>query len=328
MPVERHDDGVADGGAAWHASAPTTSIVRLAVALALIAPVGACAAEGPFAGPREFGRLEAPPKKETSGLAASRRTPGLLWVHDDSGGQPVLYAVEENGRRRGTVRVHGARNVDWEDVAAYELDGKPWLAVGDVGDNDAERTHVLVHVLEEPKTEHLIPAGDLSVTPAFTLRIVYEDGARDCESVAVDPRERMLYLLTKREPVPRLYRVPLRPGPEGRSVMAEFVGPVPTVPQPTAAQRGFKGHLGRRRAEVVAMDFSTDGSGAVVLTYGAVLYYARDANEPWSRVFARQPQLLGGHDLPQAEAACFSPDGRRIYVASETTPKLIRYDRH
>lgn len=319
----------------WHtlratrlAGAPRGLIARLAATILVIGTATpGCAAEPPFAGPKEVGRLEAPPKKETSGIAASRRTPGLLWVHDDSGGQPVLYAVEENGRRRGTVRVHGAKNVDWEDVAACELDGKPMLVVGDVGDNDAERTHVLVHVLEEPKTEHLIPAGDLSIAPAFTLRIVYEDGARDCESIAVDVQERVLYLLTKRESMPRLYRVPLVPGPDGRSVMAQFVTTLPHIPQPTALQRGFKGHLGKRRAEVCAMDISADGGGAVVLTYGAVLYYERDPKEPWTQAFIRRPQLLGSHDLPQAEAACFSPDGRRIYIASEMTPTLLRYER-
>jgi hypothetical protein len=306
-------------------------IAVLLFATALVA-AGAAAtapdAKPAFAGPIQIGRLEAPPRQEASGLAASRRTPGLLWIHDDSGGQPVLYAVEENGKRRGTVRVSGTRNEDWEDIAACEFDGKPWLIVGDVGDNDAKRTHVLIHVVEEPKTEHLIPAGDLSVAPAFSVRIVYEDGARDCESVAVDVNERMVYLLTKRDMPPRLYRVPLAPVAGGRPVIAQFVGIVPHLPQPTALQRALKGHLGRRRAEVCAMDFAPDGRSALVLTYGTVLHYERMAGEPWAQALARGPRLLAPHDLPQAEAACYSADGSKIYVGSERTPKLLRYDRH
>ena len=42
---------------------------------------------------------------------------------------------------------------------------------------------------------------------------------------------------------------------------------------------------------------------------------------------AREPVRLAAHDLPQAEAACFSPDGKRIFVASESSRKLLRYDR-
>lgn len=300
--------------------------LRLALSLAL-APVLFGATPPPFAGPVEAGRLQAPPKKETSGLAASRRTPGLLWTHDDSGGEPVLHAVEENGRRRGSVKLIGVRNEDWEDVAACELDGKPWLLVGDVGDNDAKRPHVVVHALEEPKTEHLIPQGDLSLKPAFSIRIVYPDGPRDCESVAVDAAERMVYLLTKRDPVPRLYRVPFAATSGNRATLAEFVGTVPHIPQPTALQRGIKGHLGRRRAEVCAMDFAADARSAVVLTYGAVLYFEKSPDQSWMQALAQRPQLLPAHDLPQAEAACFSPDGAKIYVASEMSPTLIRYHR-
>ncbi|MDO8540851.1 MAG: hypothetical protein Q7S40_10485 [Opitutaceae bacterium] len=299
----------------------------LMLAMSLASAVAAFAAEPAFSGPVECGRMAAPPKQETSGLAASRRAAGLLWTHDDSGGQPVLYAIGEDGRKRGSLRVLGTKNADWEDLAACEFDGKRWLVVGDVGDNDGQRPYVRVHIVEEPKPEHLIPQGDLSATPAFTLQIAYPDGARDCESIAVDPGERTLYLLTKRDPVPRLYRVPLVPVSGDRLVLAELVGTVPHILQPSGAERKLKGHLGRRRAEVCAMDFAADGSGAVVLTYGSVLYFPRRAGESWADALQRQPVVLGAHDLPQAEAACFSPDSRRIYVASESSPKLIRYDR-
>jgi hypothetical protein len=306
-------------------------LVRLPVAWVLgiaLAGTAACApTPPPFAGPIETGKLEAPPKRETSGLAFSRRSPGILWTHDDSGGQPVLYAIGENGKRRGAVRIAGTRNNDWEDLAAYELDGKAWLVVGDVGDNDAARTHVLVHVVEEPAAEHLIAGAEITAKPAYSLHIVYEDGARDCESIAVDAGERMLYLLTKRDAVPRLYQVPLAPVAGGRPVIARLAGTVPHVPQPNTLQRAIKGHLGRRRAEVCAMDFAADGTGAVVLTYGAVLYFPRRNGETWAAALGGRPIELAEHGLLQAEAACFTPDGKQIYVASEITPRLIRYER-
>lgn len=306
------------------------STVRLAVVASLLALAlwtgGAFAADLPFAGPIESGRLEAPPEKEASGLAPSQRIPGLLWTHDDSGGQPVVYAVSDSGKRRGALRVVGTKNEDWEDLASCTLDGKPWLVVGDVGDNDAERRHVLVHVIEEPRAEHLSTKTEIAASPAYTLMIAYEDGPRDCESIAVDTHERALYLLTKRDAVPRLYRVPLAAPADRRPVLARFVGAIPNVPQPTATQRGLKGPLGRRRAQVCAMDFAADRSGAVVLTYGSVLYFPRGDDESWSDALRREPCELGAHGLPQAEAMCFTPDSTRIYVASEAVPKLIRYE--
>ena len=85
-----------------------------------------------YVGPTVAGRLEAPPKLETSGLAASRQTAGLLWTHDDSGGEAALYGVQFDGKKAEALRLRGTKNIDWEDVAAFERDGKAWLLVGDV----------------------------------------------------------------------------------------------------------------------------------------------------------------------------------------------------
>ena len=40
---------------------------------------------------------------ETSGLAVSRRNPGLLWSHNDSGSAAVLFALDTAGTLRGRV---------------------------------------------------------------------------------------------------------------------------------------------------------------------------------------------------------------------------------
>jgi hypothetical protein len=154
---------------------------------------------------------------------------------------------------------------------------------------------------------------------------VFEDLARDCESLAVDAREGFVYLLSKREPVPRLYRLPL--GASKELVVARRVGTVPHLPQPDFLQRLLKTPTGRYRGEPTAMDFAADGSAAVVLTYGDTLLFPRAADESWADALAKPPVVLTPHDLPQAEAACFSQDGRSLYVASESSLRLLRYDR-
>jgi hypothetical protein len=53
---------------------------------------------------------------EASGIAASARTPGLFWAHNDSG-DPVIYALDSQGAIKDRVRVTGAAVDDWEDVA-------------------------------------------------------------------------------------------------------------------------------------------------------------------------------------------------------------------
>ena len=66
-----------------------------------------------------------PANGEASGLAASRRTDGLIWTHNDSGGEPVLFALGTDGALRGKVRLEGVTNEDWEDLASGEIDGQP-----------------------------------------------------------------------------------------------------------------------------------------------------------------------------------------------------------
>jgi hypothetical protein len=297
------------------------------LALACLQPVALTASTPPpFSGPVEPTTLVEPQSREASGLAASRRVPGWLWVHSDSGGQPVLHGVDATtGERRATLRLKGCTNIDWEDVASFERDGKAWLVVGDIGDNYARRPSILLHFVEEPDPATLRPDAETEVTPAYTLRVVYEDLARDCESLAVDPREGAIYLISKRNAVPRVYRLPLAPNKE--LVVARHVGTVPHVPQPDFFQRLLKTPTGRFRAEPCAMDFAPDGSAAVVLTYGDTLFFPRAAHESWAEALAKAPVVLVPHALPQAEAACFSADGRAIFVTSEESPRLLRYDR-
>src|SRR5215203_986867 len=65
---------------------------------------------------REIGKLSSE-LREASGIAASRTQAGVFWMHNDSGSEPVLYRTNASGAILSAVRVAGATNVDWEDVA-------------------------------------------------------------------------------------------------------------------------------------------------------------------------------------------------------------------
>lgn len=304
-----------------------SALACLALALAGGAPTFAATTGTSFTGPVAAGEMEAPPRNEASGLAASIRSPNVLWTHDDSGGKPVVYAIGTNGKLRGMLRVTGVRNEDWEDLASGEIDGRPCLFVADTGDNESDRASVLIHIVEEPAADQLSPAEETAAAPLATLTIKYEDGPRDCEAVAFAAQERAMYLLSKRDDVPRLYRVLLPAELKSAEVRAHFVGFVPRLPQPLAIQRKIKGPVGRHRGWPTGMDFTADGSVAVVLTYGDVSLFPRRKGESWADALSRDPVLLPSHVLPQAEGICFSRDGAHLFVASELTRVLERYDR-
>jgi hypothetical protein len=83
---------------------------------------------------------------ESSGLAASRKYPGVIWTHNDGGFQ-FLFALDETGRSIGAFQVTGANLIDWEAIAP---DDRGNLYLADIGTNGMARTHVAVHRVKEP----------------------------------------------------------------------------------------------------------------------------------------------------------------------------------
>ena len=254
-----------------------------------------------------------PALRETSGLAVSTVDPDFLWMLNDSGFPARLHLVGRDGRPRGAVDVNGAENRDWEDLRTFRRQGRSWLVVGDIGDNGAVRDSVVLYFIAEPA----LPAEGESIGGAVEITrkqvVRYPDGPRDCESMAVDGDG--VWLLTKRDGLPRLYLVPW----DGDQVVARFIAEASKPVVPAGAP------LRPHGTQPTSMDFSADGRMAAVLTYRGVFLVRRGANEGWGGAFARPMEWLGAHRLGQAEALAFTPDGREILVTTEgPSPSLIR----
>jgi len=278
-------------------------------------------------GPETVGEITELAINEASGLAVSQRAPELLWTHNDSGNAPVLYAIDPSGSFLGSVRIEGAKNRDWEDIASYEIDGLAYLIAADIGDNNAVYPECVLYIIAEPDPAALSPTRELVAEPVRIIRYVYPDGPRDCESLAVDIREQAIYLISKRAQPPILYRLPLFPEDTiARPLIAEKLGPVNGILPPSGLLSRMPVPWGKWRAQPCSLDISPDGKIAAVLTYGEVYLYERQDGEDWASTFARGGQTLAAHNLPQAEAICFSPEAQTLYVTTEGSPApLIRY---
>jgi len=150
-----------------------------------------------------LGVLKDPAIKESSGLVASRSTPGLFWTHNDSGDGPFIYGFDSRGDRKGVWRVADAFARDWEDIAAGPGPErhKNYLYIGDIGDNRERRLEIVVYRVPEPA----IIAADASSTkskPRLTesaeaIRLRYPDGKHDAETLMVHPMTGSLFIITK-----------------------------------------------------------------------------------------------------------------------------------
>lgn len=254
---------------------------------------------------------------EASGIAASHRNDSLLWLINDSGNAPKLHAVDNRGQELASYTIKGTNNHDWEDLASFKYRGFPYILIADVGDNHAKRDTYQLHVVPEPD----IAAAKQSkgvITPAWSFRFRYEDGPRDCESVAVDTVRQKILLLSKRDNPPVLYELPLVPQSTG-TLIAQRLGEIPPLPKPSQGYLRLIDILSYN-TQPTAMDISADGQSLVVLTYGSAWYFSASQGSSWLNVLATQPTEVTLPPLKQAESAAFDASGKHIYVTSEKLP--------
>lgn len=250
---------------------------------------------------------------EISGLAASRRHRDVLWLHDDGGNPQRLFAVTTGGDRKATLRIDGITKTDWEDIAAFQLDGRDYLLIADTGDNGGLRRTLQLHVLEEPRR-----LENARIKPAWSIAFRWPDGARDCEAVAVDERSRQILLISKKRQPPELFALPLRPHDGVQT--AKRLGTLAGVPQPDAETRRSNPRQARVHSQITAADVSPDGRTLAVLSYRDLMLYPRAPGAGWRQAVSAAPKVEALPWLPQAEAMGWSADGSGIFVTGEFIP--------
>lgn len=254
---------------------------------------------------------------EISGFAASRRHPGVIWTHNDSGEKARLYALGPSGDVIATLHLRGARNLDWEDIALQRHDGRDLLLIADTGDNGGLRQELTIYAVEEP--DELV---DARPRIAWKMQFRWPDGARDCEALAVDQESGEILLISKKRVPPELFKLPATPHGE-RIETAQRIGLLQGIEQPTDDDLVRNPVYGRYRSQVTAADISPDNRLLAVLNYRRVMLYAREPGEDWSAAVARQPRVLAFPWLPQAEAISFSADGGELLIGSEKLPTPV-----
>lgn len=267
------------------------------------------------------GWLSADELLEASGIQASHAYEGDFFVHNDEG-EPVLYAIDETGADHGSVLIVPAKNKDWEDITSVPVADSRWLAVGDIGDNRAKRKSIRLYFVEEPKAgEHGRYSGRLDLKHAVRLR--YPDGPRDCESMAYDPVDKQILLLSKRDKPARLYAVDLETALTEHKAELRFLGVIVTLRPPTSRDRFRWGSKTDYISQPTGFDISPDGSQAVVITYRSLYRFRREPDEDWLSALQRKPDEVVGPPSIQNEAIGYSADGKSVYVTTEKKPAAI-----
>jgi hypothetical protein len=258
---------------------------------------------------------------EASGIARDPRRSDLFWLHNDSGHDPVLFAVDSAGDVVGRAAVVGATNRDVEDIA---LAGCPegWcLYYADMGDNLAIHDQIYVYRLPLPE----LPAESLTelapVSPLASYTMVYPGGPRDAETLFVDSDRGELGIVTKgRDGKVELYVADLQTlesvdGP----VVLQRIGQLDVLISPDVTALW-----------VTAGDLSPDGTRLAVRSYVTLYLFAWAGSAAFDTSVTPASANLTGADEPQGEGLTFDLSGERFYMASEGTaagpPQISRID--
>ena len=156
--------------------------------------------------PEKTGIMNFKSINESSGLVNSSLWPEVLWTLNDSGDKARIFPVKSDGSSiipewskewYEGLNIHGAYNIDWEDIAK---DDKGNLIIGACGNNYNYRRDLCLYFIQEPN-----PYSAVETRVFKTVFFKYPDQKKfppakdnrnfDCEAVFYDNES--VYFLSK-----------------------------------------------------------------------------------------------------------------------------------
>jgi len=233
------------------------------------------------------GSVPLPELPEASGLAIGQRTPGVLWVHNDSQNDAVLFALDTTGAVRGRVRVPVELR-DWEDVSAARCPAGNCLYIADIGDNPLERRQVQILRVPEPAVT------DTQTATPERFTVVYPDERHNAEALFVVADD--VFIVTKDE------------------TGLLFRGRIPAASSGVIEMQ----RIGELHMQIVSdAEASPDGQVVVVRNPNAAAFY-RTADLVAGKAVPYARISLEGLREVQGEGVAF--DGTMLYLSSEGRP--------
>jgi len=258
--------------------------------------------------PVVVGRIASADVRESSGLADSPCQPNVFWTHNDNGDEAFIFAMTPTGKHLGTWRVAGARNDDWEDMAAYKApDGTSSLYIGDIGNNKLERPDLRVYRVREPVVSDATATSNeknpLQTEAAEMASFKYSGTPHNAETLMVQPQTADVYVLTKRLDGPSLV---FKFKPQFGSATPETAQKIAEVAMPAVPNGLLTGGA-----------ISPDGKRVILCDYSSGYELILGDSVNFDEIWKSRPVPVDLSDRKQGEAVTFSPDGRSIFATSE-----------
>lgn len=275
------------------------------------------------------GKLPSPELTEVSGVAVSRRNVSgqtrLLWLHNDSGDTPRLFAVAVSAaaapRLVATYNLTGISADDWEDIAIGPVPsrGGDFLYIGDIGNNfdrSPRRTSIRIYRIPEPTVDLSKSDQKFDVAGAERIDLQYPGGEPyDSEALFIEPQTGEIVLLTKDITGGPSYALRAPP-------VTTPTGPVTLVLECPGAPRPLGFPDGKFPA-ITSASISPAGDAILVRTYSGAFLWSRLPGETIATALGRRACSLPIAQEAQGEAIGIGPEGTTYYTISEGADAAI-----
>ena len=242
---------------------------------------------------------------ESSGLAVVADT---WYTVNDSAQQLEIYVLDTDCTVREVLTYPQIDPVDVEDLAV-SADGDLWVA--DTGDNYARRPEVALYRIPDRG------AG----TPT-TLRLAYDDGAHDVETLLLSPED-VPYLVTKTSSGnSRVYAPAGELDPDGLTMMTQVAAFQFVLTGTAGGPASFVGQLMATGGSV-----APDGDRFVVRTYTDAYVWDLDGTDVLGALREETPRRVALPATPQGEAISLTADAGEMYSTTEGSPFPVHVQR-
>lgn len=291
-------------------------LTQLLLAGLLSLPAGSVLAAPTFTNGVNVGNVSFSGLVECSGMVASRNNTNVLWIHNDSGDSPRLFAIDQQGRHLGTYSMAGSgiTHVDYEDIGIGPgpLTNVSYLYLGDIGDNSENRSNIRVYQIPEPA----VYARQYTNPPTAALKGVrriilnYPDSAHNAESLCIDPWTGDLFIVTKESTTSRIYSTTQAALNSGTNVVLTFIRSL-AFDIPSSA------------------DIAPTGREILIRQEDFAYLWTRTNSQTISNALAATPvtiPVIGTPTEPNGEAVAFDANGNGYFTLSENNqPEPLYY---
>lgn len=272
--------------------------------------------------------------QELSGLTAAYKlgNANYLWVLSDSPANQFAAIKKSDASNQGVWSLTGSPSkIDWEDIESSVVGGIPYLYIFDFGNNPNTANSrgagidMVIHRVVEPAiTGNTGSTSDyISINCAFPT--VGAPSLRDCEAAIIDQTTGDIYIITKRESIPGVYKLAHQASYTGIQTLT-YMGKMYDIPDATTSA------LGSTACNVVDATINKSGTEIIVKNYSNLYLFSR--NPQTQSIFQAlqgtptivQGYVGGGSNTPakshpsaepQGEGVCFDELGVNLYSHSE-----------